>query len=240
MSERCIITTAFGDMQENVARLIKNIRQYVDYTIQIITSKESKSLDGIISGYTNVEIKYVKQLWPSHHRTGQRNGDYYQMQGCLESEYDSILYLDADMFIVNKDFVQGFNLSHKFGILLPLNPRSFVGVDAAIGADVPIGSRAVEIPLATAYNCGTMFVDKEHCDSNSFLKWCAYIILKQPMRGPLAVWNTVNETKIVPYLLPPQWCVCAEDVGSQMPIILHAGHEAVRNYYKYYDATTTK
>lgn len=237
MAERCIITTAFGNRTHNVAHLIKNIRQYVDYPIVVITSKDSiislpVDINHNPDSNLNVEIKLVERLWPNHHRSGQRNGDYYQMKATLDSEYDQILYLDDDMRICDRGFIQGFELAKKFGVCLPLNPRSFVGVDAAIGADVPIGSRAVEIPLATAYNCGTMFVDKEHCDTDSFLKGCAYIILKKPMRGPLACWNTVNETKIVPYLLPPQWCVCQENIGIHNPIILHTGHEAVREYYK--------
>lgn len=238
MNKRCIITTAFGDRRKNITRLIKNIRSFVDYPIIIYTSEDSMvgfGFDARIPDYrkdNNVEIKLVERLWPNHPRSGQRNGDYYQMQGCLESKYNSILYLDDDMHIINKDFAQGFDLAEKFSICLPLNPRSFVGVDAAIGADVPVDKRNVDLPLATAYNCGTMFIDKKYnYEAREFLGYCSHVLNTRPIRGPMAVWETVDELDIVPYLLPPQWCVCQENIGCQSPIILHCGHEKVREYY---------
>lgn len=226
---RAIIITAFGDRRENVQRLIKNIRQYVDYQIHIITSVESDI--GSFTRNDNISIRYVERLWPNHWRSGQRNGDYYQMKSVLESKHNSILYLDDDMLIVNKDFVQGFELAEKFGICLPLNPRSFVGVDAAIGTDVPNSERQAKISLATAYNCGTMFVDKRATRAIFFLKQCCKILLQTPMRGPLAVWKAVEYTGVFPYVLPVQWCVCQENVGCSNPIILHYGHKKVREYY---------
>lgn len=234
MKNRMIMTTAFGDRRENVLRLIKNIRHYVDYPICIITSEDSNISLPAGSNFSlgkRIYIKYVPRLWPDHPRSGQRNGDYYQMKGVLFSEYSSILYLDDDMLIVNKDFVQGFDLAEKFGFCLPLNPRSFVGVDAAIGVDVPNLERQVKIPFATAYNCGTMFINKLHLGLRYFLRaYCDYL-MNNPMRGPLAVWKTVEKTSIVPYILPSQWCVCAEDVGCHNPIILHYGHRKVQEHY---------
>lgn len=232
MNDRCIITTAFGDRRKNIDRLIKNIRQYIDYPIVIYTSKDSYiGLPPIDCPNLDVEIKLVERLWPHHPRSGQRNGDYYQFLGALESGYSQILYLDDDMYIVDKDFIQGFELAERFGICLPLNPRAFVGRDACIGADVPENDRIVEIPLATAYNCGTMFVNTKHLGTKRLLRRCKAIILEAPMRGPLVIWKAVSRTGIVPYLLPPQWCVCLEDVKCKNPIILHLGHEYVRQYF---------
>lgn len=230
MTNRCIITTAFGNRRENIQRLVKNIRTFVDYKIIIVTSEDSNI--GSFIQYDNFHVEFVERLWPKHSRSGWRTGDYYQMKSVLSSKYNSILYLDDDMLIVNKDFVQGFELAEKFGLCLPLNPRSFVGVDAKIGQDVPASNRRVKIPLATAYNCSPMFINKFHTKVNTFLENFCEIMLETPMRSPLVIWKTVERTSVIPYILPNQWCVSAEDIGCSNPIILHYGHKKVQEYYR--------
>jgi hypothetical protein len=54
---------------------------------------------------------------------------------------------------------------------------------------------------------------------------------KNPVRGPVNMWRAVYQAGFFPCLLPSQWCVCAEDVGIEEPVILHIGHEKVRDYY---------
>jgi len=45
------------------------------------------------------------------------------------------------------------------------------------------------------------------------------------------MWRAVYQTEVAPYILPPQWCVCAENVGIGNEIILHIGHDKVREFY---------
>ena len=52
-----------------------------------------------------------------------------------------------------------------------------------------------------------------------------------PIRGPSALWNACYEKRFAPYVLPPQWCVCGDDVGIGNEIVLHVGHKAVRTHY---------
>jgi hypothetical protein len=56
-------------------------------------------------------------------------------------------------------------------------------------------------------------------------------MLQNPVRGPLAMWRAIYQTGVAPCLLPPQWCVCAENVGIGNEVILHIGHSKVREFY---------
>jgi hypothetical protein len=54
---------------------------------------------------------------------------------------------------------------------------------------------------------------------------------QRPIRGPTAMWRAIWRSNKNPYMLPPQWCVCQENCGVGNEIMLHVGHEKVKQYY---------
>lgn len=215
-----IITTAFNDRTKQLKGFVENVRKFTDLPILVYSDRD----------YNFVDCKVVKGLWSNHPRYGQRNGDYYQALGAVGCPFDEVLYLDDDMRIVSDDFMQGFELAKIFGVCLPLNPRRFVGIDGEIGQDS--AGYPKELSKATAYNCGTMFVDKRHDASISYLiKW--YQSMEhQPTRGPMAAFIAAHESGFAPYVLQDEWCVCGKHAKIENPIILHCGHEPCMARYK--------
>ena len=225
MASRGIITTSFG--KRDIKGFVENIREYTDLPIIVLCD------DDYIERYFDIDVEYriVNTFWKDHKRYGQRNGDYWQARGALECDgYDEVLYLDDDMRIVSPDFIQGFELAEHFGLCLPLNPRGTVGIDGTFGADVAGGT---EIPLATAYNCGTMFFNKyNHPKVMPFLNAWVTIMHETPQRGPMVAFRAALQTNFTPYTLQYNWCVCTEHIDIDNPIIVHTGHKDVKEKFK--------
>lgn len=261
-SKRAIILAAFGDRRRQVQRLIKNIRRFVDYPIHIITTPDSnigapqtpKELVQYIAEQ-RIEVEYVTRLWPANEpRSGVRNSNYYKVKKALDESYkpederyDSLLMLDDDMLIVNKHFVDGFDLAERFGAALPLNPRTYVWVNA-LGADAQRKDR-IEIALSPQYapacNFSPFFIST-NIKSRRFM-----IVLEQELhdnvcRGTLAVWKASWQSGFSPVYLPQQWCICGNEAeylknytqqlcGQNLkipPIMLHLGHQQTCDVFK--------
>ena len=220
MASRGIITASFKRESGYLDDFIANIRKCTDLPITIFTD----DYPGPFCSDDNITNCFISTRWKDHKRYGQRNGDYWQARGVLECRFDEVLYLDDDMRIVSPDFVQGFELAEHFGLCLPLNPRGTVGIDGYIGADV---TGEPEIPLATAYNCGTMFFNRKHSGAVSFLTAWIDIMSKNPQRGPMVAFRAALQTNFSPYPLQYNWCVCSEHIDIDNPIIVHTGHKDV-------------
>lgn len=173
------------------------------------------------------------RFWSRHPREGWRMNDYYKAYGLLHSDADVAIAFDADMHILEPEIVGKWlpYLALRFGLCLPANPRLRVGKDAAIGADGRDMAPST-CPYSYAVNCSPIAYSSTPISAN-VVEMFLRIMRENPTRGPLA-WVEAITTVIGSqmHLLPPQWCVCAEDVGIAAPLILHAGHDKVREYYK--------
>lgn len=254
--KRAIVIAAFGDRRREVTRFIKNIRRFVDYKIIIIQDKQSNI--GAVEPDANVEIEYVERLWPAQqHRSGVRNSNYYKVKRAVDesfksvyNQYDSLLLLDDDMFILNEHFVEGFDIAERFGAALPLNPRVYTWANA-MGSDV--AQKDINdlylMKIATyspAVNFSPFFVSPKHVQARNFLLTLQSELSDNVCRGTLAVTKASWQARFTPCYLPQQWCVCGEEAqyikdytqqlrGQQMPIpvmMLHLGHEETQRVFK--------
>jgi len=233
---RGIVTACFNNRVAELDGLICNIRKFTDLPISVLCDFPDfyKSLR---YGNDNVKFLKVEPMWIGHPRYGNRNKNFYQIYGLTLVNYSSILFLDDDMRIVDSRVFEGFELADRFNLCLPINPRCFVGVDAKIGSDVPANERNAELYSATAWNCAIMFVNKINWGKSGvkeFIDIYCEISKQTPMRMPMLLWKTIERTGFVPYPLPYPWCVCLEDINNmhQKPIVLHCGHQVVKEYHE--------
>lgn len=166
----------------------------------------------------------------SHPRYGWRMHDYYVLQGILSSDADIAISLDADMKIVSTDVRRIIELTNKFGLCLPCNPRLTVRKDTLIGTD---SDRVLDESGGTGYsfNSAIIAATRHHPEAMKALLMASLEMYQNPGRLPLALWRGVWGSAFFPCLLPPQWCVCEGQEGCGEEIILHIGHEKVRKHY---------
>lgn len=164
-------------------------------------------------------------------RWGFRMNDYYKVQKLLESDADIAISFDADMHIVSNYVEVLPRLAERFGLCMPANPRKLVRVDTLIGAD---GDRVLDETYGTGYamNCSPIALNLHNKYAVDCAEQFCRIMESNPVRGPLAWWRAAWSTGYNPYLLPPQWCVCREDIGIGNEIILHIGHDEVKRHYQ--------
>lgn len=166
----------------------------------------------------------------SHPRWGWRMNDYHKARLLLDTDADVVVAMDADMWIVSEKVKSLYHLAERFGLCLPANPRKLVSVDTEIGAD---SDKAIDYSEGTGYamNCSPIAYHRGNQRKDWIIRTYLDLMRSNPVRGPLAWWRAAWVCGETPYLLPPQWCVCGEDVGIGNEIILHVGHEAVRRHY---------
>lgn len=248
MTNRAFVICAFGDRKNNVQRLVKNIRQYFDYPIRIITSLDSDVGHNSLPQDQNICIQYVERRWPKgSYRADIRNSNYFKIQFALEQDYYSFCLLDDDMSIVNKNFEDGFSIAERFGAAVPMNPRIFVKYNA-MGADVSVKDLADLIgtpQFAPACNFSPMFVCPHTGYTTNFLHALLEELDVNVCRGTLAIFKASWKSQVTPVYLPEQWCICASNAehiknyteqlrGQQVcipPMCLHLGHEQVRKTF---------
>ena len=166
----------------------------------------------------------------SHPRWGWRMNDYHKVRGIYESKADIAIAFDADMKIVDPGVKTIIGLTRTFGLCMSANPRKLVGVDNEIGADAQL-LIIEDLEMMTAVNCGIIALDTSNERAMRCIDEFLHIMRVHPMRGPMAWAKAFRATGFFPCILPSQWCVCAEDVGIGNEIILHTGHQKVREYY---------
>lgn len=258
MKRHAFLISAFGNRNEQVSRLINNIRQYCDYDIYVITTENShirfpQSEPSEFKG--KVVMEYVDRIWPKgSRREGIRNSNYYKVLYALDFGYNSVCLLDDDMLIVHKGFFEGFELAERFGAAVPINPRIYVGYNA-MGADVTPDDLidCMESPYyAPACNFSPFFYCNAKTSANLFMKELKNQLRNNVCRGTLAMWKASWQTGFTPILLPEQWCVCgsnAEHIRDYTKVLqgknvripamcLHLGHDAVRAAFAGYTKAT--
>ena len=187
---------------------------------------KSDNVENLKKYFSDVRIMTeAKELFEGD-RKGWRMHDYWQAKNILSADNIGIAF-DGDMTIVSDKVKDIIPLVKKFGICLPANPRYLVGIDADIGAD----GGEIEIGTGYAMNCGIIALDTSNKRAVKLVEKYCELMLKKPERGTLVWWRAMWETGITPCLLPPQWCVCREDIGIGNEIILHTGHSKVTKYY---------
>lgn len=239
---RRIITCAFGDRRKQIRGLIKNLDSIGNMPLTVYCD-EDRYYDLIRrKGSVRDVVKVVDTLWKGHSRWGQRNGDYWEFMAVYD-EGGLCCYLDDDIRIVSKQFLQGFELAEKFGICFPLNPRCHYGLDRNVGADVDGVIRELqdvaEIPYCgSAVNCGVMFVNVENSRASRLLTTIIHFIRESPCRGPVAVNVAAWQCGHFPYLLSEKWCICNGKGGQEIrggqiiePVALHTGHKDIERWY---------
>ena len=186
--------------------------------------------------FENVEFRKFERIkYPT--REENRNSSYWRLVSLQESEYETTLYLDNDIYIVHPSFFEGFEIAKHFGICMVQNPRMFIKTleenigDLDIGADVLNYDKKFlrSMPnYMTSYNMGVTFYSKK---SEPFLR---ELILEQktnPSRGQAGLYRTIWKTKTAPYCLPINWLVCKKHCNIDNPLSLHVGHPNVLERY---------
>ena len=166
----------------------------------------------------------------NHHRYGWRQHDLQQMIGLLESKADIAIAIDADMKMINPKIRTIIPLVKKFGFCIVASSRYVISHDTEIGAD---SDKQLDETQGTGYTMCTAFIAID--TANEKVRECITeairMIKETPMRLPLILWRAIYKTGVHPYILPQNWCVCEEDLGIGNEIILHIGHQKVKEFY---------
>ena len=185
------------------------------------------------------EVRIVEPICdPERWRSGWRNHNYFQAIGLRDSQADISIAIDSDMLAVSPAVQSIIPLTKRFGLCLPANPRLTVRHDAKQGAD---GSDAFDESSGYGYAFATALVSFYTRSARAREAVKSYCFMmennkEKPIRACQTWWNAAWATCFMPCLLPPQWCVCGENIGCRGEIILHMGHEEVRSHYHQYTA----
>lgn len=157
-------------------------------------------------------------------------GDYCDWDEIKRSKADIAVVMDADLMIVHERVRAIIPLVKKFGFCVAASGRHMVAVDAQIGAD---SDKKLDETFGTGYAMCNAFIAIDPKDRmvQRLFETAATMMIKQQTRGPLVLWRAIWETGIYPYILPQQWCVCADKVGIGNEIILHASDREVQKHY---------
>jgi hypothetical protein len=198
--------------------------------------------------YTDMDIESdeitVKKVEPPFDKDRPRYGwecsDYYRFVGLIESEADVAIYMDSDFVICSPEFRTLPDITKRFGVCVPQNVRGQVRVDGVEGAgsnwnideDESRGNctalNASPVSLYTSCPRGRKLIE---CVKNQ--------MLDNPTRGPLAIWRGVWESGVYPCVLPLNWCLTSNKIGTpekmlngrRNEICLHVGHKEVQEFY---------
>lgn len=196
---------------------IDNVKQYFpEAKISIFTNKDCEDVFGDRSAFPD--------------KWGYHMNDYWKVAKLLASEADIAIAFDADMRIVSDNVRAIIPLTINFGVCLPVNPRNLVKIDTEVGShsDKKLDDT---LGMGHAVNMTPIAFLNSRVRAEALLYNYLNTMKANPVRGTLAMWRAIYDTGIMPCLLPRQWCVCAEDVGIGNEIILHIGHDKVREHY---------
>lgn len=182
-----------------------------------------------------------------HPRYGNRANDWGQPYGALQSKADIVMWADSDLLIVNDDVRSIITLTELFGLCAPPNGRYLLWRDAAspldggptAGFDGSDETRGCDMCHCTAF----MSLWTRSDDGRDLLRsYCDQLIhdaeFNRGARGPLSFGRAVYVSRLFPYTLPREFCITGSNLGDvesrgrTVPIILHVGHETVRQHYR--------
>lgn len=157
-------------------------------------------------------------------------GDYCDWAEIKRSKADIAVVMDADLMIVDERVRTIIPLVKKFGFCVAASGRFTVGNDIRIGVDSD-GKFDETFGMGYAMCNAFIAIDPKDRMVQRLFETAAEMMVKQQTRGPLVLWRAIWETGIYPYILPQQWCVCADMVGIGDEIILHTSDRKVREFY---------
>ena len=183
----------------------------------------------------NIEFKEYAPLEfeDTKDRAPHRNSDIQRTKALINSSFENTVYIDNDVYVVHRGFLEGFRISDKFGCAMAMNPRWYASTmegdsgDLDIGADVSEYDRAqvAKMPkYMTAVNIGLIFYNKS---SHDFMEAFLSEQEKHPSRGQAAIIRAMWATGKYPFILPPNWLACSKHETIEKPIALHVGHENI-------------
>lgn len=170
-----------------------------------------------------------------HDRYGWRCNDYFQAYGLITSTADVAIAMDSDLVVHDKRVRAIIPLAQKFGLCMPVNGRHLVWRDARSTcdggpvADESLGMGMCQCTAFWAYNPKKLSM---YPLLDAYLKCIIRdAALGRGARGPLSFWRACWETGSFPYTLPIQWCVTGSNLDVPEPVILHVGHDAVKEKF---------
>lgn len=236
MKDRLITYVAIGPRDyRKLQQSIAIIRSYEpDIDIRVYHDEDASNLSFLSD--LNIELRKFKRI-QFKSREENRNSSYWRLVSIKEAEqeYESILYLDNDIYVVHPGFFEGFQIAKDYGICMVQNPRMFIKTkegnigDLDIGADVLKYDKKFleDMPsYMTAYNMGVTFYSSKPRGSH-FLDSLLWEQQNNPSRGQAGLYRTIWKIKEAPYCLPINWLVCKKHCDIENPLSLHVGHTNV-------------
>ena len=199
--------------------------------------------------YTDMDIESdeitVKKVEPPFDKDETRYGwhcsDYYRFVGLLESEADVAIYMDSDFVICSPEFKTLLDITKKFGVCFPQNARGQVRWDGHIGAD---SNWTVDEDESrgncTSLNCSPISLYTNCPRGRKLIECIKNQMLNNTTRCPVAIWRGIWESGVYPCVLPLNWCLTQNKVGTaeefmitgrKNEICLHVGHKEVQETY---------
>ena len=204
---------------------------YSDYDIDV------KGLD------IETEVIKVDRI-SSKERSGYHSADYYKFYGMMKSKHDVAIALDNDMVATSSAVRILPYLAKTFGVCMPMNPRLLVRIDGVRGDDHNYEVQEDDSEgYGLTYNLTPMACNPKDERAQKLLKSTCENLQSKLGRGGTAVWRGMRDTGISPHTLSFHWCVCDSGlgmhadppagnvVGIKDPIMLHIGHDKVKNHY---------
>lgn len=237
-----ILLAEFGERESQLIGMLKNVRAVTDLPVIIYTDRLYPRL-GSCPKVSQKLLPPEQCYWQGHRRYFNRNNDYWKIKAAMmETDYNVVLVLDDDMRIVNDKFVDGFALAEKFGLCLPLNPRTYFGLDREVGDDVSPETLedTKHIPYhMTANNMGTVFLNISNERVGGVAGRYVRYMQEYPCRGPVAMAVACWQEGLAPYFLPEEWCLCGGNAAFRyrsskriLPMLLHVGHKDIEKWFK--------
>lgn len=221
-----IVFAQFGDKRSILEPSLSSFKKYFpDARVVLYTDEMREEPSGC-----DIIKQFISPFDKQHQRYGHRSNDLFKGIGMLESNADFVLALDSDMLAISDKVTKILFLVKKFGLCLPLNPRYMVLVDNTIGADSD-GEFDETAGCGLITNMSPIAFSTSNFNARLVIKKYMEEITYKPVRGPIAMWRAIWATGYFPCILPPQWCVCWEHCGIGNEIVLHVGHDQVKNYY---------
>lgn len=217
-----------GSNLETADRLnptLDSLRKYFPNAKYTVYSDFDLNIEGV-----NLVKVQSPVIYPEHPRFGYRTADYFKFQSLLNSEADFKCVLDSDMQIVSSDVIALISLTQRFGFCVPYNDRQLLRQDMVLSQDTQTITDESK-GLGHSYNQSPMTLWQNDERGMEFYKTCSEIMKKDPSRASLVMWKAAWEKGIYPYILPKQWCVCDGNEGIGEEVILHLGHQKIKDYY---------
>lgn len=220
-----LIVTAFGE--DRTHKIIRFLAQPYIYSlnaeIYLLHDKTGVDTSLVTSTLSGAHFKLlfmkVDTEWVNHPRYGYRNSDYWRikfMRNTFGSSPHIYLYMDDDLFIINKEFFECVRVALNFGVCLPENPRSFQYIDASKGIDS--NTDVSFLPYAPSLNSCFICVCKNLTEKlESFLYEYLRSFEHCPERAPNVLLKAAYNSRFVPVMLPEQYAV----FGLSLPGVIH-------------------